>query len=237
MRLRERFHRPPRLLIVTAVEAERAAVLRGLGRPDAPPPVECITAGDPIVVQAGGVGCAAAAAETARSLTLAEARGDPFQVVVCAGVAGGFAGRAAPCATVIGTASVAVDLGADSPDGFIPLHELGFGATVRTADADVVAVLRAALPDAATGEVLTVSTVTGTAERAAELIRRHPDAVAEAMEGFGVATAADLCGVAFAELRTVSNPVGPRDRASWRIPDALAALQSVSGVLAAGIGL
>jgi futalosine hydrolase len=44
------------------------------------------------------------------------------------------------------------------------------------------------------------------------------------MEGFGVASAARQAGLAFGELRTVANPVGPRDRAAWRVPDALAAL-------------
>jgi futalosine hydrolase len=77
---------------------------------------------------------------------------------------------------------------------------------------------------ARTGTVLTVSTVTGTAATAAALRARYPDAVAEAMEGYGVATAAALLGVPFAEVRAISNPVGPRDRPSWRIPKALAAL-------------
>jgi futalosine hydrolase len=44
------------------------------------------------------------------------------------------------------------------------------------------------------------------------------------MEGYGVACAAAGAGVPFAELRAVSNPVGPRDRASWRIGAALEAL-------------
>jgi futalosine hydrolase len=49
--------------------------------------------------------------------------------------------------------------------------------------------------------------------------------VAEAMEGFGVATAAAGAGVPFAELRAISNLVGPRDRAAWRLEDAFAALR------------
>jgi futalosine hydrolase len=36
--------------------------------------------------------------------------------------------------------------------------------------------------------------------------------------------AASRAGVPFAEVRTIANRVGPRDRASWRIGDALAAL-------------
>ncbi len=46
----------------------------------------------------------------------------------------------------------------------------------------------------------------------------------EAMEGFGVLRAASLAGVPAVELRAVSNAVGERDRARWRIDDALAAL-------------
>ena len=38
---------------------------------------------------------------------------------------------------------------------------------------------------------------------------RCPDAVAEAMEGAGVLAAARIHGVAFAEVRTISNLVGP----------------------------
>jgi futalosine hydrolase len=208
------------LLIVTAVEAERAAVLRGLGRRAS------------AVVQAVGVGAAAAAAATARTLATAEGAGQPFKMVTCTGIAGGFADRTARGGAVIGTRSVAADLGAASAEGFIPLADLGLGSSVLDSDTGLVAVLRQALPDAVTGEVLTVSTVTGSAERAAELLRLRPNAVAEAMEGFGAATAARQAGTAFAELRTISNPVGPRDRAAWRIREALAALESAWRVLA-----
>ncbi|NEE29228.1 futalosine hydrolase, partial [Streptomyces sp. SID7982] len=60
----------------------------------------------------------------------------------------------------------------------------------------------------------------------AELLARHPSAVAEAMEGFGVAEAAAAHGVPVLEVRAVSNAIGPRDRDAWRIPAALTALTS-----------
>ncbi|MGW7418448.1 phosphorylase family protein, partial [Streptomyces sp. NPDC054863] len=84
---------------------------------------------------------------------------------------------------------------------------------------------------AATGTVLTVSTVTGTAARAAGLRERHPGAAVEAMEGFGVAEAAALFALPVLEIRAVSNAVGPRDRDAWRIGDALAALSDAFGKL------
>ena len=198
------------ILVVTAVEAERDAVRRG------------VPAGAPVEVVAVGVGVAAAAAGTAYLLA------DParvFTTVVCTGVAGGLVTRIDVGATAVATRSVAADLGADGPDGFLPLDELGFGATSLPTTA-------LGLPGAVRGAILTVSTVTGTAARAGDLAARYPDAVAEGMEGFGVATACALAGVPFAEVRTVSNAVGPRDRASWRMREALEALAPVGEFLA-----
>jgi futalosine hydrolase len=207
------------ILVVTAVETEADAVRAGL-------------AGDRTDVATVGVGPAAAAAGTARLLALAEAADRPYAAVLCAGIGGGFAGRAGVGATVLARRSVAADLGADSPDGFLPLDELGFGATVAVSDAGLLGRLWAALPGALVGDVLTVSTVTGTAGSAATLAARHPDALAEGMEGYGVACAAAGAGLPFAELRTVSNPIGPRDRAAWRIADALAALTAAARAIA-----
>jgi len=209
-----------RMLVATAVAAERDAVLAGL------PPGEA-----EVTVAAVGVGPAAAAAGTARLLALAEAAGRPYRWVVSAGIGGGFPARAKVGMVVLATRSIAADLGAATADGFLPLDELGFGSTVMAPDPVLLTALRAALPAAVTGAVLTVSTVTGTAPTAAALAARYPDAVAEGMEGYGVACAAALSGAGFAELRTVSNPVGPRDRAAWRIREALDALTAASAAL------
>jgi futalosine hydrolase len=220
-----------RILIVTAVEAERSAVLRGLGiKPERPD--EALTADDPIVVQAGGVGMASSAASTTRSLVTAHLRGAPFAFAISAGIAGGFAGRAEIGATVLASRSVAADLGAQSPDGFRLLATLGLGPSIAEVDLDLLATLGKALPEAVVGEVLTVSTVTGTAEGAAALLVRRPEAVAEAMEGYAIASAAAQTGAAFAELRTISNSVGARDRESWRITEALGALTEAATALA-----
>jgi len=73
--------------------------------------------------------------------------------------------------------------------------------------------------------------VTGTAGRAAELTARHPGAVAEAMEGYGVACAAAACGLRMLEVRAISNAVGPRDRSAWRIGPALDRLAEAAAAL------
>ncbi|MFI1995846.1 futalosine hydrolase [Actinoplanes sp. NPDC020271] len=201
------------VLAVTAVAAEADAL-----RPVLDPAL--------VVVEAVGVGPAAAAAGTARLL----ARSD-YRAVVSVGIAGGFPGRADVAGTALATRTIAADLGAESPDGFLPIEELGFGSSVLETDAALLKALQAALPHAITGDILTLSTVTGTAGTTARLTTRFPDAVAEAMEGYGVAIAAAGAGVPFAELRSISNPIGPRDRAAWRLADAFAALRAAAPAL------
>lgn len=206
-----------RILVATAVPVERDAVARAF-------------TGDGFVVIAAGVGPALAAASTATALTTAALSGAPYDLVVSAGIAGGFQPYAPVGSLVVADEITAADLGAETADGFLPVTELGFGTvTHRPPEALVREVVTAT--GARAGAVLTVSTVTGTAARATALRERHPTALAEAMEGFGVAEAAAAHGVPVLELRAVSNPVGPRDRAAWRIGDALAALTEAFGKL------
>jgi futalosine hydrolase len=216
---------PGPLLVVTAVEAEAEAVRAGVQASSAnlAAAVSPVGAGT-VVVVAVGVGPAAAAAGTARLLALAEAAGTPYRAVISAGIAGGFPGRAEVGATVLGARTIAADLGAESPDGFLPVDQLGFGRNLIEADPTLLKTLTTDLPAALVGDILTLATVTGTTRTAATLQTRHPQALAEAMEGYGVACAAQAAGVPFAELRTVSNPIGPRDRAAWRLREAFSAL-------------
>ncbi|MFI5553839.1 futalosine hydrolase [Streptomyces sp. NPDC051738] len=207
-----------RVLVATAVPAERDAVAGALPVPGA----------DLIAV---GVGPARAAAATATALTTAALEGAPYGLVVSTGIAGGFAPHAPVGSLVVADEITAADLGAQTPDGFLPVTELGFGTVTHRPPEALVREIAAAT-GARPGAVLTVSTVTGTAVRAAQLRERHPSALAEAMEGFGVAEAAVVHGVPVLEIRAVSNPVGPRDRAAWRIGEALAALTEAFGKLA-----
>ncbi|AGP57062.1 futalosine hydrolase [Streptomyces rapamycinicus] len=263
-----------RVLIVTAVPAERDAVVRGVGATapelaELPVPGGVLhrlspapPSGPPLTVDvlAAGVGPAAAAAGTAAALTAAAVARTPYDLAVSAGIGGGFT-TARPVATlpattatarpattaterpaaahlgsvVVADAIVAADLGAETPDGFAAVTDLGFGTVEHLPPAPLVAAVAEAT-DAVRGTVLTVSTVTGSAERAAELLRRHPRAVAEAMEGFGVAEAAAAQSVPALEVRTVSNAVGPRDRAAWRIGEALEALTGAFASVAPLLG-
>ncbi|MET9255713.1 futalosine hydrolase [Streptomyces sp. NPDC003717] len=222
---------PARVLVVTAVPVERDAVARAFpgeaGEVRLPGAVlHRLPAGPDLL--AAGVGPALAAASTAAALAAAALAGAPYRLAVSTGIGGGFAPHAPVGSLVVADEITAADLGAETPDGFLPVTELGFGTVTHRPPPGLVADVAAAT-GARAGTVLTAATVTGTAERAARLRERHPRALAEAMEGFGVAEAAAAQGVPVLELRAVSNPVGPRDRAAWRIPDALAALTGAFG--------
>ncbi|WP_086832015.1 hypothetical protein [Streptomyces sp. NRRL B-24572] len=280
-----------RILIVTAVAAEADSVSAGLGL-GTPEPLP-LPGGlvlrrheNRVDVLVGGVGPAAVAAATGTALAYEALAGSGYGLVVSAGIAGGFQPTAPVGSVVVSSAIVAADLGAETPDGYLTVEELGFGRSAHLVPEELTGRITAALasatrstegpdaggpphaagppdasgpatavPDAsgpaatdpphasgphASGPdavpaagappytlapVLTVSTVTGTARRAAELVERHPTAAAEAMEGFGVAEAAAAYGVPVVEIRAVSNAVGPRDRAAWRIGEALGALR------------
>ncbi|MEU9865946.1 futalosine hydrolase [Streptomyces sp. NPDC047971] len=248
-----------RILIVTAVAAEADSVARGItfdgpGSGEFPLPGGFALRrhagpgpeGRPAVVDVlvGGVGPASAAAATATALAHAAAHDPaaprpPYDLVVSAGIAGGFQPLAPLGSVVVSDAVVSADLGAQTPEGFLTVEELGFGRSSHAVDRALTGRISAALTRGSrphtVAPVLTVSTVTGTAERADELAARHPGAAAEAMEGFGVAEAAAAYGLPVVEIRAVSNAVGPRDRAAWRIGDALDSLRHTFQLLSTSV--
>ncbi|EIT86430.1 hypothetical protein A374_05691 [Fictibacillus macauensis ZFHKF-1] len=207
------------VLIMTSVEAERQAVLAGIGMKEG------------FHVEIAGVGPVAASVATTKALHT-----NHYQFVINMGIAGGFVEKADIGSLVIADESIALDLGAEAEDGFLTLDELGFGASVvaKTEHSVAKALLarcQQAQLKSCIAPILTLSTVTGTEETAQRLQIRAPRAAAEAMEGYGVAMAAQTFNVPFLEIRAISNPVGPRDRSSWKIKEALQSLQEVSKYL------
>ncbi len=214
----------PRILIVTAVEAEAEAVRSGLDEHTR----------DLIDIHVAGVGPAIAAASTAARL--AGVSQGYYKLVISAGIGGGFAPHAPIGSIVLASSCIAADLGSETPEqGFISVDELGFGHSFIQTDDHYTECLKGGLQQAGmpihVGTVLTVSTTTGSAATMNALLHRIPDAAAEGMEGFGVASAAQLFKLPVMELRAISNAVGPRDRDSWRIGEALQSLGRATRIL------
>ncbi|SMB95068.1 futalosine hydrolase [Deinococcus hopiensis] len=193
------------IVVATAAEADR---LRDL----------------PARVTVSGVGPVAAALATARALAEQSHR-----LVVSAGIGGAYPGSGLqPGDLAVSSRIVQADLGAQDGEAFLDLTELGLSVLPDVPHAGVFEVWAEAAAlarqlGAAYGPALTLSTVTGSAERAQRLAARYPGALTEGMEGAGVAHAAMLAGVPALEVRGISNPAGPRDRSAWRLGEALAA--------------
>lgn len=188
-------------------------------------------------VVVSGVGCTAAALATWHALTTAAVRPD---LVVSAGIAGAFAESGLKAGdAAVSSAMIQADLGVSDGPHFLSVDDLGLSVFPETMHGAIFpawtgAAHLASRSGAALGPMLTLNTVTGTAEQAAELARRHPGALTEGMEGAGVAHATALLGLPALEIRGISNMVGPRDRAAWRIPEALGATRRVLDSLLEG---
>lgn len=200
-----------RILIVCAVPEEAEAIEAGR------------SLRHELDVLVSGVGPTAAAAATARTIAENGHMGRAYDVVVNVGICGAFKGRAKIGDVLIATDSVAAELGVALPWRFQPIDEIGYG-TNRIGCNTVLTVAM----EGVRGEILTLASITGSDGLAANLAHRHPEAVGEAMEGFGVATAAQQAGLPFAEIRTVSNYVGDREVEHW---DWGGALKSLTGAI------
>jgi futalosine hydrolase len=87
-----------------------------------------------------------------------------------------------------------------------------------------------------TGEIrqlLTCCSASASGDDVGLRLRLFPNAIAEDMEGFGVAMAASLVGIPVQVVRGISNLAGDRDKARWRIGEALKAAAQLAGELIA----
>jgi futalosine hydrolase len=144
-------------------------------------------------------------------------------IVIC-GIGGAYPGSGLEIGDVVcAETECYADLGADSPEGFLGLRELGF--PLIAAPAPVWDEWPLSLfPTGRRAKFATVNTGTGRDETAQAIVRRTGAAV-ENMEGAAACHTARLYGIPVGEIRGISNRAGLRDRASWRIKEAAEAAQ------------
>lgn len=158
-----------------------------------------------------GVGPVEAAAATARELALR-----PPRVVLHVGIAG--ARGITPGGLVVGGEAVYCDISAE-----VPVVE-----RVEPAG-DLLASVRAAIPEALVLPIGTSASVGGSARDA------HRDLRVEAMEGFAVLRACASAGIPAIEVRAISNELSEGDRSRWRIGRALEAISDALPRLLAAV--
>jgi len=201
---------PTLILVPTEVELTRLADLGGFAPGTG-------------LVHLSGFGPVAAAARAAQ--LLAELR--PRRVLLV-GIAGAYDVEATPIGSALEFDEVALHgVGAGEGERFQGPPALGFpqwpGSPGTTTHPVTDSLPLFATKARANGTLLTTCAASSTAEEAERRRALFPAASAEDMEGFAVALACALAGVPLRIVRGVSNAVGDRDPANWRIPAALAA--------------
>jgi len=209
---------PTLVLVPTRLELDRLRDLGGFGSG------RCL-------VHLCGFGPVAAAARSAQ--LLAQLR--PARVLLV-GIAGAYDSEQQPVGTAQEFGEVGLHgVGAGVGDDFQGPPALGFpqwpGSPGTTPHPVVDSLpLAAAAPEP--GTLLTTCAAAASEVDCRRRRERFPDAVAEDMEGFGVALACALADVPLRIVRGYSNRAGDRRPESWRIPAALhAALERARTVL------
>lgn len=141
-------------------------------------------------------------------------------LIIC-GVGGAYPGSGLSIGSVVCADSETYgDLGADSPAGFLDMQALGF-PVIDGADPIFNRMPLDLFPVHRRVPFVTCATCTGTDAQASLLVARTGGAV-ESMEGAAVVHVARLMGAKVGEVRGISNLVGNRDRAGWKLREAAA---------------
>lgn len=164
----------------------------------------------------------------AHSATVA-LRAGPFAGVIGFGIGGAYPGSGLAVGDLaVATAEEYGDEGSLTPDGWISCEGIGIPLVNRNGrqlynrfdcDAELTEIASRAAAQSATarsGTFLTLSCCSGTDESAARMERRF-GAICETMEGAAYAHIAALYDVPFVEIRGISNLVGNRNPAAWRV--------------------
>ncbi len=216
-----------RILLVAATALEVAPLASALSLP----PEGAILRsgrhrGHHLDVLVTGVGMVATAVWSAK--TLADHH---YDLALNLGVCGSFDAALSPGAVVHITADCLSELGAEDGEEFLTIHQMQLlaesefpytnGQLLNAAPPANVSLQ--ALPEV---RGVTVNTVHGAEASIAQVKHRFAPQV-ESMEGAAFMYACLIANVPFAQVRAVSNVVERRNRAAWKMPDAINALTRI----------
>jgi futalosine hydrolase len=186
-------------------------------------PTRYAHAGHEIDVLVTGVGMVATAVWCTRALSQAR-----YDVALNLGVCGSFDRSLLPGTAVHVVTDRITDLGAQDGGGFLTIQELGLldenefpfsgGRLVNRAVPSSAELSRLRPVDG-----ITVNTVHGDEPSIAAVVDRFAPHV-ESMEGAAFMYACLVHQLEFAQVRAVSNVVERRNRATWKLPEAVSAL-------------
>lgn len=135
-----------------------------------------------------------------------------YDLVINAGIAGSFDRKFDLGTVLFIEKDTLAELGAENDEQFIPIDELGFGASTFYADQNLE--LFSGLPTVA---AITVNRVHGNAQSIQQITQRL-DVQVESMEGAAVFYACQKSNLPVVQIRALSNYVEKRNRENWDIP-------------------
>lgn len=216
-----------RILVVTATDGEVAPLVASLTAvPGRSSRLKSYTHdAHSVDILTTGVGTVATA--TWCSGVLARER---YDLTVNAGVCGSFRPGLPPGSVIHVTTDRLADLGAEDGEAFLTVHDLQLlgedefpftrGRLVNGAPP-----ANAVLDQLPAGDAITVNTAHGHPATIARAVERYNPHV-ESMEGAAFMYACLVHGVPFVQVRAVSNVVERRNRAAWKMGEAIVALGS-----------
>jgi futalosine hydrolase len=183
-----------------------------------------------------GVGMVNTALKVGKALALTK-----FDFAINAGIAGVFPKKISttktastypfPCSTVVEIVSEQYgDLGVEEADGsFTDMFELGFKETNEPpfTNSKLLNNKSLGLDTVPSAIGLTVQKVHGNPLSIKTILQKYKDVQIESMEGAAFFQACLTEGVAFTEIRAISNFVEARNRDNWQIKEAIEALNVV----------
>lgn len=172
-----------------------------------------------------GVGPVACGVHVARALASGR-----YRRVIQAGIAGSFTPEVPIGSVVVVRQEAFGDLGAENHGSFLDLFEMGLLPKDQPPFKDGVLVAPECRLPSLNGlrrvRSVTLSRVLSEAHSISWVTERYASQVAN-MEGAALFYAALLHDVPFLSIRAISDMVGPRDRGSWKIAEAVSALDGV----------
>ncbi len=212
-----------KLLIVSATEAEIKPLLDYLNSNWAKAETAGYTKnGNTIDICITGVGMVATTYELAKALAKQK-----YELVLQAGVCGAYDRQLNLGELVYISSEQYGDLGAEDHDKYLDVFEMGLVEryVFPFTDAELTAPKLSipAIDKLKTVSGLTVNTVSGKTETIKRRIEKF-DCEVESMEGAAFHFVCLSENVRFAQLRSISNYVEPRDKSKWKMKDAVTAL-------------
>jgi futalosine hydrolase len=155
--------------------------------------------------------------------------GQHFDLALLAGIAGSFDANLALASVVQVGAEYMGDLGAEDHDKFLDVFELGLGNKNEFPFKDGALVApnfqRKDLLTLPLINGITVNTVSGS-NNTIQKRAKHFKCSVESMEGAAFHYTCLMEHIPFAQVRSISNYVEPRDKSKWKIKEAITALNN-----------